>query len=43
MKITSQAFTGGMVTGGGSSPKSATAASMESYDMTGTKCVAPAP
>ena len=37
IKIASQNFTGGLVTGGGNSPKSPTAASMESYSMEGTK------
>jgi hypothetical protein len=37
IKITSQEFTGGLVKGGGSSPKSATRASMESYTLEGTK------
>lgn len=35
MKITSQEFTGGMVKGGGSSPKSSTAASAEGYTLDG--------
>lgn len=37
IKIASQEFTGGMVRGGGASPKSPTAASMESYTLEGTK------
>ncbi|PNH04888.1 hypothetical protein TSOC_008870 [Tetrabaena socialis] len=37
MRITSQAFTGGLGAGGGNSPKSSTAASMSSYMMEGTK------
>lgn len=37
IKIASQEFTGGLVKGGGSSPKSPTAASMESYTLEGTK------
>ncbi|KAG2425317.1 hypothetical protein HXX76_013733 [Chlamydomonas incerta] len=37
IRIPSHDFTGGMVKGGGSSPKSPTAASMESYTLEGTK------
>ncbi|KXZ54944.1 hypothetical protein GPECTOR_3g113 [Gonium pectorale] len=37
IRIPSQEFTGGLVTGGGNSPKSPTAASMESYTLEGTK------
>ncbi|MEW5302919.1 MAG: hypothetical protein WDW38_003974 [Sanguina aurantia] len=35
MKITSQEFTGGMVKGGGSSPKSGSSASQEGYTLDG--------
>lgn len=37
IRIPSHDFTGGLVKGGGSSPKSPTAASMESYTMEGTR------
>ncbi|KAG2430713.1 hypothetical protein HYH02_013555 [Chlamydomonas schloesseri] len=37
IRIPSHEFTGGMVKGGGSSPKSPTAASMEGYTLEGTK------
>ncbi|GIL60507.1 hypothetical protein Vafri_15054 [Volvox africanus] len=37
IRIPSQEFTGGLVVGGGNSPKSPTAASMESYTLEGTK------
>lgn len=37
LKIASQEFTGGLVRGGGSTPKSATKASMEAYTLEGTK------
>lgn len=37
IKIASQEFTGGMISGGGSVPASSTKASMESYTLEGTK------
>ncbi|KAI8476394.1 MAG: hypothetical protein J3K34DRAFT_401246 [Monoraphidium minutum] len=37
IKLPSQDFTGGLVRGGGSTPKSGSGASMESYNLEGTK------
>jgi hypothetical protein len=37
IKLTSQAFTGGLGAGGGNMPKSTSAASMSAFDMEGTK------